>query len=60
MRELEKKGIPWQIQGKKKCVAGLFGNEKAVARLLKFLETTDIRGREGAREKELEWARKND
>ena len=60
VRELEKRGIPWQIQGERNWVAGLLGNEKAVAPLLKFLETTDVGGREGARERELEWERKND
>ena len=60
VRELEKKGIPWQIQGERKWVASLLGNEKAVAPLLKFLETTDVGGREGARERELELERIND
>ena len=34
--------------------------KKAVAPLLKFLKTTGIGGREGARERELEWERKKD
>lgn len=38
----------------------MLGNEKAVASLLKFLKTTDIGGREGARERELKWEQKND
>lgn len=41
-------------------MASLLGDEKAVAPLLKFLKTTDIGRREGAKERELEWARKND
>lgn len=36
------------------------GDEKAVLLLSKFLEITEIGGREGSREKELEWERKND
>jgi len=31
VRELEKIGISWQSQGERKWVAGLLGNEKAVA-----------------------------
>lgn len=38
----------------------LLGDEKAVAPLLKFLKTAGIEGREGAKERELEWVRKND
>lgn len=41
-------------------MAGQLGNKKAVAPLLKFLKTTDVGEREGARERELEWERKND
>ena len=37
----------------------VLGDEKAVAPLLKFLKTTGIGGRERARERELEWERKN-
>ncbi len=41
-------------------MASLLGNEKAVAPLLKFLKTTGIGGREGAKERELEWTRRHD
>lgn len=41
-------------------MAGLLENELAVAPLLKFLKTTGIGGREGAKKMELEWARKHD
>lgn len=41
-------------------VASLLGNEKAVAPLLKFSKSTGIGGREGAKEREREWERKND
>ena len=60
VRELEKEGVAWQIQGERKWVASLLGNEKAVAPLLNFLKRTDVGGREGARERELEWEREND
>lgn len=48
------------FQGEIKWVAGLLGNEKAVAPLLKFLKTTGVGGREGASERESEWEWKND
>lgn len=54
MRKLEKKGISWQIQGEKKWVASLLKNKKAIAPLLKFLETIDVGKKKGAKEKELE------
>ena len=59
VRELEKEGI-WQPQVERRWLANLLGDGKAVAPLLKFLKTTGIGGREGARERELEWERKND
>ena len=60
VRELEKEGIRWQAQAERRWVADLVANEKAVAPLLRFLKATDIGGREGARERELEWEQKND
>ena len=60
VRELEKEGVLWQAQAKKRWLAGLLANEKAVAPLLRFLKATDVGGREWARERELEWERKND
>ena len=36
VRELDKEGVLWQAQGERKWLAGLLGNEKAVAPLLKF------------------------
>ena len=60
VRELEKEGITWQPQAERKWLAGLLANEKAVAPLLGFLKTTGVGGREGAREREVEWERIND
>ena len=60
IRELEKVGVKWQPQVERRWLATMLGDEKAVAPVLKYLKTTDIGGREGARERELEWERKND
>ena len=60
VRELEKEGVLWQAQAERRWLAGLLANKKAVAPLLRFLQATDAGGIEGAREKELEWERKND
>ncbi len=60
VRELEREGIRWQPQAERRWLASLLANEKAVAPLLKFLKITGIGGREGARERELEWERRND
>ena len=60
VRELGKEGVNWQPQVERRWLAGLLGDERAVAPLLKFLKTTGVGGREGAREREREWERKND
>ena len=60
IRELEEEGVLWQVQGERRWLAGLPGNEKAVAPLPRFLTKTDGGGREGCRERELEWEREND
>ena len=60
VRELEKEGVKWQPWVERRWLTDLLGDEKAVAPLSKFLKTTGIGGREGARERELEWERKND
>lgn len=60
VRELGKEGIRWQAQAERRWLADLLANETAVAPLLRFLKATDIGGREGARERELEWERIND
>lgn len=36
------------------------GNKKVVALLLRFLKTMDVERKERAREKKLEWKRRND
>ena len=60
VRDLGEEGINWQPQGERIWLADLLGDEKAVAPFLKFLRTTGIGGREGAKERVLEWKRKND
>ena len=59
VRELEKEDIKWQPQVERKWLAELLRDEKAVIPLLNYLKTTGIGGREGARERELEWERRN-
>ncbi len=59
VRELGKEKIQWQTQVERRWLASLLGDEKAVAPLLKFLKATGIGEREGAKERELEWERKN-
>ena len=46
--------------GLEKRVSESAGDEKAVAPLLKFLKAIGIGGREGAKEREMEWEQKND
>ena len=60
VRGLRKEGISWQGRTERKRLAMLLANEKAMGPLLEFLKSTEVSGREGAREKELEWERSND
>ena len=60
VRELENKRVIWQVQAKERWLADLLANKKAAAPLLKFLVETEIGVREGVRERETEWALKND
>lgn len=55
-----KEGIKWQAQAERRWLANLLANIKAVAPLQRFLKVTDIREREGARERELQWEQKKD
>lgn len=49
----------WQPQAEKMWLAGVQANKKAVAPLLRFLRTTELGGRERAREREIKWEQKN-
>ncbi len=44
----------------RKRLAELLANQKAMGPILGFLKATEVGGREGAREREEEWGRKND
>ena len=59
-RELGQRGITWQPLPEKIWLGSLLANERAVEPVLKFLKGTEVGSREGAREKELEWQRRND
>lgn len=41
-------------------LAELLANEKAIGPLVEFLKSTQVGGREGAKEREIEWERRND
>ena len=60
VKKLDKKGIKWQAHVERRWLADLLANEKAVAPLLRFLKAMDVGGREGGREREKEWERRND
>ena len=55
-----KEGIRWQGWTEKKGLAELFANEKAVGLLVDFLKFTEVGAREGAKERELQWERRDD
>ena len=60
VRELEKGGVMWQPRAERKWLAGVLANKKAITPLLRFLKTTEVGRREGARESEIEWEQRND
>ena len=60
MRNLCKEGISCQGWTERKRLAELLANEKAMGPILGFLKSTEVGGREGAREREKEWERRND
>lgn len=43
VRKLEKEGVKWQAQIKKKWLANLLANKKAAAPLFGFLKVTDVK-----------------
>ncbi len=47
-------------KAEKSLLANLLANKKAIAPLLRFLRTIDVRGRKRAGARELEWEPKND
>lgn len=59
VRKLEKEGVKWQAQAKRRWLANLLVNKKAVVPLLSFLKATDIEGGESTKKKMLEWEQRN-
>ena len=55
LRNLCKECIRWQGWTEKRGLAELLANEKAMGPLLRFLKSTEVGGRKGAGERELEW-----
>ncbi len=60
MAIISQQGISWQPRPERRWLGRLLANERAVEPVLKFLKETDVGDREGAREREREWQRKND
>ena len=60
MRTLCKEGISCQGGTERKRLAELLANEKAIGPILGFLKSTKVGKRDGAREREKEWERRND
>ena len=60
IRSLYREGISWQSRAEKKGLAELLANERAIVFLLEYLKKTEVGGREGGKERELEWERRND
>ncbi len=54
------RGISCQGRTERKRLAELLANKKSMGPILGFLKATEVGGREGAREREEEWWRKND
>ena len=60
IRSPYKEGISWRGRTERKGLAELLADEKAIGPLLEFLKSTEVGGREGAKEREIEWERRND
>ena len=60
LRNLYKEGIHWQGSTERKVLAELLANEKVLGPLSGFLKSTDGGGREGAKEREVEWEQRDD
>lgn len=54
VRELYTKGVRLQAQAERKWLAESLANEIATKPLPRFLQATEIRGREGAKKRERE------
>ena len=60
MRTLCKEGISCQGWTERKRLAELLANKKAIGPILGYLKSTEVGRRDGAREREKEWERRND
>lgn len=60
IQELYSEGVGWQAQTERKCSVDPLANQRTTKKLLRFLERMERRGRERARERELDWEQKND
>ena len=60
IRSLYTDGISWQGRNERKGLAELLANERAIGPLLEYLKSTEVGGREGGKERELEWERRDD
>ena len=45
---------------REKGLAELLANERAIGSLLEYLKSTEVGGRGGGKERELEWERRDD
>ena len=59
IKKLEKKKVIWQALAKRRWLASLLANKRAVMPLVKYLKATEVGARKKAREKEREWKKKN-
>ena len=60
IRSLCTDGISWQGRNERKGLAELLANERAIGPLLEYLKSTEVGGREGGKERELERERRDD
>lgn len=60
IKSLSAKNINWQGWAEEKGLAKLVADERALGPLLEFLKATEVGSRAGAKERELEWERRND
>ena len=60
VRSLSAKSVNLQGWTEKKGLANLVADERALGPLLEFLKTTEVRGGEGAGEREVEWEQQRD
>lgn len=60
VESLRVEGTSLEGRTERKRLAELLANEKAMGRLLDFLKSTEVGGREGKKDRELEWEQRID